>query len=84
MRNKPFKLPKSFLSQLDEFTEGYLLFVKNNGTFETYGCYPDDSAELGLVNFADIQTGAMQEALRQAAIDAHSTEEDDEGEESVE
>ena len=48
-----FKLPKSFLTQLGEFTTGYLLIsVNESGEFETFIHYDGPVVHLGMLKFA--------------------------------
>jgi hypothetical protein len=76
---KPFKLPKAFIKQLEEFTNGFHLTVVNSqNEFETYVWYPNSIAELALLNYIDIQSTATQEIIRQQAIDGVLEDQDDE------
>lgn len=69
MRFKHFKLPPAILTQLDELTTGYHLVIRNDkGQFETYVCYPDESAELAFINYLDITATALQERIRMRAM----------------
>lgn len=79
--NKPFKIPKAFLTQLEEFTKGfYLVVIDDENNFQTYSEYPDVLTELGMLNFVDIQTTAMQKAIREEVAEIDLEELDDEGE----
>jgi len=74
---KPFKLPKAFINQLEEFTNGFHLVVVNSkNEFETYVWYPDAVAEMALLNYLDIQSTATQEVIRQQSIDRVMESED--------
>jgi len=78
---KPFKLPKAFLNNLGEFTNGFYLIVVNEvGEFETFMNFPNEATELALLNFADIQSSTLQEIARQRALD-DMTAADEESEE---
>jgi hypothetical protein len=82
-KKKPFKLPKAFLNNLGEFTNGYYLITVNElGEFETFMSFPDNVTELAMLNFADIQSTTLQEMARQKALDdmqssGESSEEED-------
>lgn len=50
-----FKLPKSFLSQLDEFTMGYVLVTVNeDGEFEVFVNTDNPVTKLGLSKFVGL------------------------------
>ena len=67
---KPFKLPEAFITQLKEFTNGFHLVVINNEhEFETIAWYPTKVVEMGMLNYIDIQSSAVQEIIRQRAVD---------------
>lgn len=73
MNSKKFKLPRAFLNNLAEFTTGYyLVTLDQDGNFEVHANYPNQSIELALINFIDIQSTMTQELLRQKAIDDNS------------
>lgn len=70
MKNNSFELPKSFLTQLNEFTKGYFLVtLDENGMFKTYADYNNNqSTELAIINYIDIYASSTQEAMRQDAL----------------
>jgi hypothetical protein len=75
---KKFKLPVAFLNQLREFTNGYyLVTINENNGFETFVYYPDPISEMALLNFVDIQSTAVQDIIRQKAIDETDIDEDE-------
>lgn len=79
-KSKPFQLPQAFLNQLGEFTNGfYLVTVNDKNEFQTFVHYPNSIIEMGLLNYVDMQSTALQEIIRQKAVD-RATESDDETE----
>lgn len=73
---KPFKLPKAFINQLKEFTNGFhLVTINSQNEFETVVWYPDELTEMALLNYVDIQSTAVQEIIRQRAVDGEPDEE---------
>lgn len=75
MKIKPFKLPKAILNMLEECTNGYyLVTIDDQHEFQTFVHHPNQVIELGLLNYVDLQSSAIQQVLRQKAID-HSLEE---------
>jgi hypothetical protein len=78
---KPFKLPEAFINQLKEFTLGFhLVVLDEKHDFQTYAYYPNKVVEMGLLNFIDIQSTAVQEIIRQRAIDQQLPNDTDENE----
>jgi hypothetical protein len=78
-KDKPFELPKSFLTQLEEFTCGFhLVTINEAGDFSTYVFYPNKLTELGLVNYMDIQSTTVQEVIRQKTVENQLFDEDEE------
>ena len=76
--NKPFKLPQAFLTQLGEFCNGYhLVIITQEGNFETHTWHPDKLSEMGMLNYLDIQSTAIQEIIRQQTIDRQLSRDDD-------
>jgi len=76
---KPFKLPQSFLNQLGEFTRGYyLITVNDQNEFETFFHHDDEVTEMALINYVDIQSGALQDMMRNQASEMQ--DDDDDGE----
>ncbi len=78
MKKDNFELPKSFLTSLDEFTNGYFLVTLNEqNQFKVFANYNgQESTELAMINFVDIYAGAVQEGIRQQAIEDILNEED--------
>jgi len=61
-----FKLPPSFLSQLNEFTLGYLLITVNEaGEFETFVKAETPITRVGLVKFAEMISDSLSCSLEQ-------------------
>ena len=84
MKNKkPFKLPKAFLNQLNEYTNGYyLVTVNENMEFETHFNFPNELVQLGIINHIDIESSDFQEMLRHP-FDLDFEESDDEEDEGL-
>ena len=60
---RDFKLPQAFLSQLEEFSNGYCLFLVNaEGEPEVYSSYPNPMVALGLTNFCHQYFNALNKA----------------------
>jgi hypothetical protein len=78
MAKKSFQIPESLLNQLNEFTNGFLLIAINDKReFEVYHKTDGVADYMGLVNFADIVSGQMQQSLREDdALDVNDDEED--------
>lgn len=79
MKKDSFELPKSFLTSLDEFTNGYFLVTLNEkNQFKVYLNYNNQEAtELAMINFVDIYANSVQESIRQRAIEDILKEEDE-------
>ena len=59
-----FKLPKSFLSQLGEFTTGYVLVsVNEEGEFETFIKADSPALRLALGRFITLLSDRLEEEL---------------------
>lgn len=90
MKNKkPFELPKAIINMLEECTKGfYLVTVNDQNEFKTFVYYPDELTEVGILNYVDLQSTAVQEVLREQAVDTALDhlrgDEDEEGEEPSE
>lgn len=83
-----FKLPEAFLTQLNEFTNGYyLVTVNNKNEFETYFEFPDPLTEHGIIQHLKIESVNFQKYLEgELEIDAtfiEDGEEDDYEEEDL-
>ena len=64
-----FVLPDSFLSQLTEFTRGYMLLVCNDkGELYAHEAYDNPVIKLGLVNFADMHISATLRHMHNIAL----------------
>lgn len=78
---KGFNIPKALLSQLNEFTSGYLLITVNEkGDFQLF----IDGAEglvtySGLLNYAGMQVDCLMEQLHNKIAEQTITEESDDG-----
>lgn len=64
MSKLPFKLPKSFLTQLNEFTTGYaLVTVNEEGQFESFIASDTPAIRLGLTKFVGMLADTLDEAV---------------------
>ena len=81
-----FKLPESFLNQLNEFTNGYYLIVVNNqNNLETYFEFPNQITELGIIQHLAIESADFQSYLKgdlEISTDVIQDDDDDEEDES--
>ena len=76
---KPFKLPEAFINQLKEFTNGFhLVTINSQDEFETHVWYPNKIVEMAMMNYTDIQSTAIQEIVRQRAVESELPSEDEE------
>ena len=65
---KKFKMPPAILKQLKEFSKGFFLVIVNEqNAFETYASMDDPLTEVGLLNYLEIQAGALQAMIRDRA-----------------
>lgn len=84
MANRPtFKLPSSFISQLGEFTTGYVLITVNEGgEFETFIQADTPAIKLGLNKFLTVVTDTLDNEIASSftnkTIDLQAEQEDDE------
>jgi hypothetical protein len=80
-----FLIPKSFLLQLEEYTQGYLLVVCNEkGELFTHEAYDNPVIKIGLVKYADLHVTAALEHMQNTALQEEeylALEDDDEDEE---
>ena len=61
---KSFKLPQSFLSQLNEFTLGYVLVTINEaGEFETFVRAENPMTRVALVKFTELMSDTLSQSL---------------------
>jgi len=66
MATPSFKLPKSFLTQLGEFSHGYVLIVVNEqGEFESFMQADTPAVRLGIIRFAEIVAGKLNATLEE-------------------
>lgn len=82
-----FKLPKSFLNQLGEFTTGYVLITVNNaGEFETFIHSDSPVIRLGLSQFtghvADLLNGETSTSFQEGRNEGAPELEDGDSEEA--
>lgn len=64
-----FMIPQKFLSQLTEYSTGYILLVCNEkGELYAHEAYDSPIIKLGLVNFADMHVAAIQKHLHNNAL----------------
>jgi hypothetical protein len=72
-----FMIPETFLTQLGEYTRGYMLIVCNEkGELYAHESYDNPVIKLGLINFAEMHSAA---ALRHMHNRALKEEEEMEG-----
>lgn len=89
MKKSHFKLPESFLNQLNEFTNGYYLVIVNDEmNFETHFEFPSQVVEEGLINHVSMEIEDFQLALKDTiqgiAPSKFDFEDDDEDEDEEE
>ncbi len=76
-----FKLPSSFVSQLNEFTTGFLLVTVNElGQFEVYNQMNTPAIKLGLVKFLEALSAAMSSDADTALMEQLQITPDEDGE----
>jgi hypothetical protein len=64
-----FMIPKKFLTQLAEYSTGYILLVCNDkGELYAHESYDNPVIKLGLVNFAEMHVTAIQDNLHNNAL----------------
>jgi len=64
-----FMIPESFLTQLEEYTRGYMLLVCNEkGELYAHEAYDNPVIKLGLVNFGNMHTAAMLQHMQNMAL----------------
>lgn len=82
MQSKGFKLPAKFLEQLGEFSRGYYLVVINElGEIESFEGFDNPAIKLALTNFVDAQVSAMQQHLRNKALQVEEMIDEQSGDE---
>jgi hypothetical protein len=64
-----FQIPQEFIHRLNEYTQGYLLFVCNEaGEISSYESFDTPIIKLGLYNFAQIHANAYHNHMDQKAF----------------
>lgn len=64
-----FKLPKSFITQLGEFTTGYILMTVNeDGQFETFIHADTPVIKLGLAKYSTVMTDAINDNIENSML----------------
>ena len=67
--SRGFTIPKSFLTQLGEYTRGYMLLVCNEkGELYAHETYDNPVIKLGIVNFAELHVDAIQKHMKNMAL----------------
>lgn len=78
-KQKSFKLPKTFITQLKEFTNGFVIIaIDQNQNFNEYQYFPNDVSEMAIINHMDVLSERLQEHLR--ASESVIEDDDEEGE----
>ena len=68
-KNRGFMIPKSFLAQLGEYTQGYMLVVCNErGDLYVHEAYDNPVIKIGLVKFADLHVTASIDHMQNTAL----------------
>lgn len=77
-KKKSFRLPKAFLTQLKEFTNGFVIIaIDQNQNFNHYNHFPNDVAEMAIVNHMDVLSEQLQEHIRSSGALTSDDEEED-------
>jgi hypothetical protein len=64
-----FMIPNSFITQLGEYTRGYMLLVCNEkGELCAHEAYDNPVIKLGLINFADMHISAALKHMHNMAL----------------
>ena len=72
-----FLIPESFLTQLGEYTRGYMLLVCNErGELFSHEAYDNPVIKLGLIKFADLHVSAALEHMHDVALREEQHHED--------
>ena len=67
--NRGFMIPKSFLSQLGEYTQGYMLVVCNErGDLYVHESFDNPVIKIGLIKFADLHVTASIDHMQNTAL----------------
>jgi len=80
-----FMIPNSFITQLGEYTRGYMLLVCNEkGELYAHESYDNPVIKLGLINFGDMHITAALKHMHNMALKEEETIEgfDDESDEN--
>ena len=73
-----FMLPESFLTQLSEYTRGYMLIVCNEkGELYAHEAYDNPVIKLGLINFGDMHISAAMHHMHNIALKEEEYIQDD-------
>lgn len=84
MSENTFCLPNSFLTQLGEFTNGYVLVTVNeNGEFESFVNTPTPVVKLALGKFIGMLAATLEGATEESFSDIMLDNEMDSGEETA-
>lgn len=68
--NHGFSIPKAFLTQLGEYTRGYILIVCNErGELFAHEAYDNAVIKLGLINFAEMHVAASVQHMHNLALE---------------
>ena len=64
-----FMIPNSFLTQLGEYTRGYMLLVCNEkGELYSHESYDNPVIKLGLINFGEMHIAAALQHMHNMAL----------------
>jgi len=64
-----FLIPESFLTQLEEYTRGYMLLVCNDkGELYAHEAYDNPVIKLGIINFGDMHVSASMKHMHNMAL----------------
>lgn len=67
--NRGFMIPKSFLAQLGEYTQGYMLVVCNErGELYVHESFDNPVIKIGLIKFADLHVTASIDHMQNTAL----------------
>ena len=64
-KSASFEFPAAILNQINECSQGFFLVVINDkGEFENYFNADSPVHELGLINYVDVKSSALQSVIR--------------------
>jgi hypothetical protein len=67
--NHGFSIPETFLTQLGEYTRGYMLLVCNEkGELYAHEAYDNPVIKLGLINFGNMHISAALKHMHNMAL----------------